>query len=82
MINLSVTGDTEQEIERLALEAGLTAGQWLKVAIAAAIEFRAIERPRRNDVGKALSAFTPCQDPNCCDAWAEHEQHGTIVVNV
>jgi hypothetical protein len=74
LINLSITGDTEQEIERLALAAGLTPGQWLRVAICAAIDFRAVERPRVSDLGKPLSDGL-CHDPSCPDAWAVHDLH-------
>lgn len=85
MINLSITGDTEQEIDRLAQAAGLTPGQWLRVAVGAAI-LREAEFGRRpdtwclnlvpeSDLGKALSSFVACQDPLCPDAWAEHERH-------
>lgn len=78
MINLTITGDTEQEIDLAALEAGMTASQWLRVAIGAALEFRAVERPRASDLGKALSNFVTCQDPECLYTWAGHHQHDLV----
>lgn len=54
VIKLKIAGDTAQEINEAAADQGLTAAQWLRVAITAALEFRAVERkPDR------------CVDPDC-----------------
>lgn len=85
MIEIRITGETEQEIEQLAQAADLTPGQWLRVAIGAAVVAQAENGEKPNtwylqvapDVtqGKALSDYVACSDPRCPDAWAEHDAH-------